>query len=91
MVGGPGAAGGPDQIIKGILSLGAQIEQTLLNFAKAMPQGAKFFQQANELIKQGIAAEMNAAAGQGEQPPASSPTATGPQFPGGGFGSGGRP
>lgn len=91
MVGGPEAAGGPDQLIKGILGLGKQIEQTLISFAQAMPNGAKYFQQANELIKQGIASEMSAAGGTGEQPPAGSPTDVGPQFPGGGFSSGGRP
>lgn len=89
MVGGPEGPGGPEQLIKGILSIGAQIEQTLISFAQAMPQGAKFFQQASEMIKQGIAAEMNAAGGSSEQPPAASPTAAGPQFPGGGFGTGG--
>ena len=92
MVGGPGAAGGPDQIAQGILALGQQIEKTLINFAQAMPEGATFFQQANELVKQGIAASMAGAAGaSGGQPPAASPTSVGPQFPGGGIGSGARP
>ena len=95
MVGGPGAAGGPDQIAQGILALGQQLEKTLINFAQAMPEGAQFFQQANELVKQGIAASMAGASGGagagGGQPPAASPTSVGPQFPGGGIGSGARP
>ena len=92
MLGGPQGPGtDPQQIIKGILSLGQQVEQTLIQFARAMPAGAQMFQEANELIKQGIAAEVGAAGGgEGEQPPASSATNVGPEFPGGGF-SGGRP
>jgi len=98
MVGGPQAdSGDPSKIIEGILALGQSIEQTLLSFAQAMPEGARFFQEANELIKQGIAAEMAASQNGGgagaaaPAAPASSPTNVGPQFPGGGLGSGARP
>ncbi len=92
MVGGPQAGGSPEQVLQGILGLGEQIEKTLMTFAQAMPEGAKFFQEANELVKQGIAAAMSAAQGGGANPgagaPAVSPTNAGPQFPGGGFASG---
>jgi hypothetical protein len=95
MVGGPQSAGqDPQNVIEGILSLAQNIEQTLLTFAQAMPTGARFFQEAVEIMKQGIAAELQAAqggpGGQGGAPPptAASPTNAGPQFPGGGFSSG---
>ena len=92
MVGGPQAGGSPEQIMQGIMGLGEQIEKTLLTFAQAMPEGAKFFQEANELVKQGIAAAMSAtqgASGGGDAgAPAVSPTNAGEQFPGGGFASG---
>lgn len=81
--------------MQGVLNLGKQIEETLIRFAQAMPEGAKFFTQANDLIKQGIASSMAAATGGpgggGEAPPATSPTEVGAQFPGGGFGSSARP
>lgn len=96
--GGPapaGPTGSPQEILQGIINTGKQIEQTLTLFAQAMPNGARFFQQANEFIQQGIAAEIAAAsqmegAGGGE-PPTTSPTEAGPSFPGGGFGSAARP
>lgn len=89
--GGPGEADVAQEAMKGIINMGKQIEQSLIMFAQAMPNGAKFFQQANEFIQQGIAAEMAAAAQEGGEAPASSPTEAGKPFPGGGLGSAGRP
>lgn len=93
----PGAAGAagkptgsPQEILQGVINIGKQMEQTLTMFAQAMPNGARFFQQASEAIQQGIAAEIAATSGS-EQAPASSPTEAGRPFPGGGFGSAARP
>jgi hypothetical protein len=87
-----GPSGSPQEILKGVINTGKQIEQTLTLFAQAMPNGARFFQQANEFIQQGIAAELAAASQEGGgEPPATSPTEVGGSFPGGGFGSAARP
>lgn len=79
------------------------MEQTLITFAQAMPEGAQEFKAASDAIKMGIAKSMAAntggqggaadAGGAGPTPPApvASPTEPGVQFPGGGFGSAPRP
>lgn len=87
-----GAQQSPEAIAQGILQMGSIVEQVLTAFAQAMPDSAKDFDQANEMIKSAIARGMQA---QGMSP-AGSPAApgagpkTGQQFPGGGMtGSGG--
>ncbi len=79
----PQAPPQPQELFKSIVQIGQQIDAMLKSFAQAMPNGAKLFAQATQLIQQGIAQEM-AASGAAE-PTATSPTAAGPEFPGGGF------
>jgi hypothetical protein len=69
--------------------MGQQIDQTLKSFAQAFPEGAQFFAQASELIKQGIASGIQAQGG--AEPPTTSPTSLGGEFPGGGHSSSPRP
>lgn len=86
--------------MQGVISLARSMEQTLITFAQAMPEGAQEFKAASDAIKTGIAKSMAASAGgpggaggAGPTPPApvASPTEPGVQFPGGGFGSAPRP
>lgn len=81
--GTPDAGGGNPK--QGLVKAGSVVEQALVQLAKMAPTGAPEINQARELIKQGLAKEL-AAAGQA---PATSPTATGAQWQGGGFGAGG--
>jgi hypothetical protein len=92
--GAPAGGGGSEQLIQGVVTLARQMEQTLITFAQAMPEGAQEFKAASDAIKMGIAKSMAAnTQGGGAAPPApvSSPTEPGVQFPGGGFGSAPRP
>lgn len=79
----------PEQMFKSVLQIGDQIDATLKTFAQAMPQGAAEFAQATVLIQQGIAKAISALAGR--EPPTSSSTAAGRDFPGGGFTSSPKP
>lgn len=83
-----GAAPSPEAVVQGIGQMASMIESALVAFAQAMPEGAQEFDQANELIRQGVAKAMQA---QGMLPGMGAPpAAAGRAFPGGGFtGSGG--
>jgi hypothetical protein len=77
-----------------VVQIAQQMEQMLVRFAQAMPEGAQEFKQSADLLKQGIAKSMAAAAQQGGgEPPstATSPTESGVGYSGGGLGSGARP
>lgn len=81
---GPGAGNTatPD-VVSQMLSMGQQIDQALAAFAQMLPQSAAEFRQAQQFIQQGFAKALQGG------PPATSATAVGGQFPGGGFSGGG--
>ncbi len=68
---------------KQLVSLGGEVDRTLMSLAKLAKEGSAEFGQARKLIQTGIA-KFLAANGKA---PATSPTAIGEQFPGGGFSS----
>ena len=80
--GGQSMGGLTPEIVQGVMQMGAQIDQSLVALAQAVPIGAAEFQQAQQLIQAGLAKFLQAGAG------ATTPTATGTAFPGGGFQSG---
>ena len=78
---GPEAAF-PD--IGGILEKAREIEMNVLLLAQVFPTGAPEFNQALDMIKNGVAKGV----AQSGQSPGSSPEDVGAQFPGGGFTAG---
>jgi hypothetical protein len=91
--GGPGGGGDAQGGRRAIVMMGAEIDRALTSLAQALNQlgmkdGLDGLAQARALIETSIAQSV---AGAGEMeggPPATSPTAAGPQFPGGGSMSG---
>lgn len=94
--GGPSGAGGagptaaPD--LSGVMALGQKITEAILSLASALPGQAGLFDQARELIENGIAQALQSQsatrAGMSGAPSGQASTQAGPQFPGGGFGAG---
>jgi hypothetical protein len=92
--GGPGAGqptGAPD--LSGIMMLGQKVEEALMSLATALPAQAGTFNQAAELLKNGIAQALQSQPGGGPTAgggaaPAGAVSQAGPQFPGGGFNAG---
>jgi hypothetical protein len=68
----------PQQLVQ----MADTIDQAILALAQAMPIGAPEFRQAQQFMQLGFAKGLQAGA------TATSPTAVGNQFPGGGFGAG---
>lgn len=80
------AGGSPDPAkdqMKGLAAAAQTLDQVLMQFAQSLPQGSKEFGAARKLIEQGLSKGL-AALGQA---PETSTTATGNQYPGGGFSS----
>lgn len=78
-----GAAPNPEAVMQGIGQMASMIESSLTAFAQAMPEGASEFDQANELIKAGVAKAIQA---QGLAPSLGAPpSSSGRGFPGGGM------
>lgn len=69
--------------MKGLAAAAQTVDQVLLTFAQALPQGSKEFGTARQLIEQGLSKGLAAL---GQDPEVSS-TNAGNQYPGGGFSS----
>lgn len=92
--GGPGGApGGPGGLgadammpdVGALISLGQQLDESLLLLAQAAPAGAPEISQARELIKSALAKTL---AETGGPSPGASPVEPGTQFPGSAIGRG---
>lgn len=79
------STGMPPEILRGILEGGEQISRLLDSFAQVTPDLARDW----GLVKQVLMATLARVAQTGAPP--TSPTAPGPNFPGGGFERGGMP
>ena len=69
------------QGVSTLIKVAAGLDEMLLNMARTLPAGAEDFGVAREALKRGVAKSLSAIG----QTPATSPTAAGTQFPGGGF------
>ena len=78
----PEQESGGDQAMRGIIQVIQSIDRILLSVITALPQGAKEFSMARQLIESGLAKALT-----GPSPVSSTPTEPGTQFPGGGFSS----
>lgn len=75
----------PPEVLTGILQAGEQISQMLDSFAQATPDLATDWAMAKAALMSAMSKVLQAGAGP------TAPTATGPNFPGGGFDRGGMP
>ena len=73
----------PPEVLQGILQAGEQISTMYDSFAQATPDLAPAWAMAKEALMMAMSKVLQAGSGP------TSPTATGPQFPGGGFDKGG--
>lgn len=89
----PGAPGSPQPLMGGpegkegksrvstLVDMAAGLDELFLSLSRNLPAGAEEFGQMRELLKRGVAKVLSSIG----QTPATSPTAAGAQFPGGGF------
>jgi hypothetical protein len=75
----------PPEVLQGILQAGEQIAQMIDSFAQATPDLAMDWAAAKNALMTAMSKVLQAGAGP------TSPTATGPNFPGGGLDRGGMP
>lgn len=84
VAGQPGGGGrDPKQIAQDVMAMGNELDRALLAMTRIITTGQEELGQARKLIQAGLAKYLSSVGSAAS----ASPTAVGPSFPGGGFGS----